>query len=243
MKHAVSFDFWNTLYGTGDESERRKRRIKYFQKYLLKYKKITRKSVEAAFDSSFEVFMEQWRYRQQTPGTVERIRYMAKILEVHLTDAETEQIANYFGNLILTVPPQKIDLVYEVVSDLSQKYPLGIISDTGYINGRYIRRFLDREKLLSMFKSLVFSDEHPYSKPHIKVFQTTCRNLQIDCSRLIHIGDLDQTDIMGAKNAGCTSIKYAGNNHALSSETEADFIIDHYKDLPKLIASIVRKHS
>ena len=241
MKYAVSFDFWNTLYGTGAESERRKRRIKYFQKQLLNHKKIPLRAIESVFDSSFELFIDQWRLKSRTPSTAERIKHMAHILGVKFSDEEVNQLADYFGKLIFTFPPQKIELAYEAVSELSLAYPLGIISDTGYINGEYIRRFLDQEKLLSKFKSLVFSDEHPHSKPHLTVFQETCHNLGVDYSGLIHIGDLDQTDILGAKNAGCISIKYIGNHHDLTSQTQADYIIDHYKDLPQLIESIVTK--
>ena len=50
-----------------------------------------------------------------------------------------------FGRLILEIPPIEINGVRNVIRSLAKEFPLGIISDTGYIAGRHIRNFLEKE--------------------------------------------------------------------------------------------------
>jgi putative hydrolase of the HAD superfamily len=239
MNYAISFDFWNTLYGNGPESKRQKLRAGYFRKIIANYKKHNLKTIETAFSSSMELFLQNWRHKQRTPTPEERIQYMAKILRIDLNENEVNQISEYFGNLIFKIPPQNIRSVNTIIAQLAEKYPLGIISDTGYITGEYIRDFLEKEQLLPHFSSLVFSDEQKYCKPHISVFQITCKTLKVDCSRLIHIGDLEHTDVKGVKDAGGISIKYIGNNINTSGNSRADYTIDSYETLPHLIDNII----
>ena len=239
MQYGISFDFWNTLFGNGPESHRHKLRIQYFHRIITNYKKYRYKTVAAVFDASLEFFVNEWQKKQRTPTPRERIKYMTKILAVDINDDDIDKIAHYFGNLIFQIPPQDIPSVHKVVAQLSNKYPLGIISDTGYISGIYIRRFLEKEKMLSFFQSLLFSDEQINCKPHSSVFLLTCDNLGVDPSELIHIGDLEKTDVEGAKNSGCISIKFTGIHTNPSSDSHADYIIDNYEMLPKLIDTIV----
>lgn len=156
MRYAVSFDFWNTLFANGEEKKRQKLRLTYFRKVLLSHKRIKKETIEAAFDVSLQYFIEIWHDEQRTPTAVERIKYMAKILAVDLNQCEIDQVAEYFGNLIFTIPPETIDSVHKVTSELANIYPLAIISDTGYISGKFIRRFLEQEKLLTNFSSPFF---------------------------------------------------------------------------------------
>ncbi len=215
MNYGISFDFWNTLYGNGPESKRQKLRAGYFRKTIAKYKKYKLKTVKTAFSASTDLFIQNWRYKQRTPTPPERIQYMAKI------------------------PPQNIRSVNTIIAQLAAKYPLGIISDTGYITGEYIRDFLEKEQLLPHFHSLVFSDEQKYCKPHASVFRLTCNSLKVDCSRLIHIGDLEHTDVKGVNDAGGISIKYIGNHINTSGDSRADYTIDSYEALPHLIDKII----
>jgi putative hydrolase of the HAD superfamily len=239
MNYGISFDFWNTLYGNGTESKRQKLRVGYFRKIIANYKKYNFKTVETAFSASMDLFLQNWQNKQRTPTPSERIQYMAKILGVDLNDNEVNQISEYFGNLIFKIPPENIHSVNTIVAQLAEKYPLGIISDTGYITGEYIRGFLEKERLLPYFRSLVFSDEQKYCKPHASVFQLTCNSLKVDCSRLIHIGDLEHTDVKGIKDAGGISIKFTGNNINISGNSQADYTIDSYDALPHLIDKII----
>lgn len=238
MRFAISFDFWNTLYGTGDEPLRHKLRVAFFQKQLSAYVQTDIASLEKTFEWSRQHFLHNWIEKHTTPSTEERIRMMAKRLGVELSADETQTIAAYFGRLIHQVPPQCLDNLKDCIVELSTHYPLAIISDTGYITGKHIRRFLEEEHLLPYFTSFVFSDEHDYCKPHPSVFRRTCQNLQIKCSQLIHIGDLEHTDVKGIRACGGISIKYTGASANDREKSEADHIIKDYTMLPALIGTL-----
>jgi len=235
----ISFDFWNTLFGNGDEPKRRNLRIEYFYKTISNYIRIDRGAIEKVFRASTKFFLYEWQNNFRTPTTSERIQFMSKLLSVKLKKDDIENTSKYFGKLIFSIPPLNSPSNINIVRQLAETYSLGIISDTGYISGKYIKRFLKNEGLVSCFKSLIFSDEQEYSKPHPSVFLKTCEKLNIPFSRLIHIGDLENTDIRGAKDSGCIGIRYTGWNNDPPDNSQADQIISNYKDLLQIIRDIV----
>jgi HAD superfamily hydrolase (TIGR01549 family) len=238
MSFSVSFDFWNTLFANGAEEKRQELRIKFFRTFIPAGNDPGSDAVKAAFVAATEYFLHHWRTNLRTPTASERIIFIAKQLSINLNKQNVREIADYFGSLIFEIPPHPIADVHSTIAHLASKYSLGIISDTGYISGKYIRQFLKNEGMFAYFQSFVFSDEQMHSKPHPAVFQITCNNLGNRCSKLIHIGDLEETDIQGAKNAGCISIKYTGTYPNIAGETRADYQIRNYDGLPQLIDSI-----
>ena len=58
---------------------------------------------------------------------------------------------------------------------------------------------------------------------------------------MIHIGDLEHTDIAGIDNFGGISIKFTGAGDIPGSPSHADFQIDSYSLLPSLIEEILAK--
>lgn len=164
---------------------------------------------------------------------------MGEYLNVPIRDEHVHQIADYFCSLIFREPPEEITEIKQRIPDLAKKFPLGLISDTGYITGNYIRRFLQQEDLLKYFTSFMFSDEQPYSKPHRSVFEKTAANLEVTLNRLIHIGDLERTDIAGARNCRCIAIKYTGGYYqADHNQSRAHFVINDFRDLPGILEKI-----
>ncbi len=234
----ISFDFWNTLYGNGDEPKRHDLRVDYFSKIVSNYIKTDRFSIEKVFKASTEFFIYEWQNNYRTPSAHERIQYMSKLLSVQFEKSDVDKICAYFGHLIFSVPPQNTSINLNIVRQLAVNYPLALISDTGYISGMYIREFLRKEDIISSFKSLVFSDEQEFCKPHTSVFQKTCKKLNIPCSQLIHIGDLEKTDIKGAKDSGSIGIRYTGWNNGPPDDSQADHIINNYNDLLHTIKDI-----
>ena len=233
MPRAISFDFWNTLYADGEEFKRRILRKEYFASIIRSYREIEPQKIEQAFEAGSKFFLDNWINHSTTPTAAARIRFMAEYLSVRLSEDQVHAAVEFFGQMIFEVPPQEIDFVKEMIPELSERYPLGIISDTGYISGKYIRKFLSQENLLKYFSSFIFSDENKYSKPHISVFNKTAKNLGISTQDLIHVGDLERTDVAGAINAGCTSIKFTGANHDIVEGGRAHYIVAKYEDFLK----------
>lgn len=230
-KAAISFDFWNTLYADGSEDQRMIRRKKIFKNYIKNNNTLTDTDIDRAFVLSTQHFMTEWKEKSRTPTASERITLMIQYLNLTIAEEQINQIAEEFSRLIIEIPPKEITDSKNIVRSLSTEIPLGIISDTGYISGRHIRQFLKEERILECFSSLVFSDEQKHSKPHISVFQKTAKQLNVELNQLIHVGDLERTDIEGAISAGCQSIKFTGANNHTTARSRAELVVQTYADL------------
>ena len=57
-------------------------------------------------------------------------------------------------------------------------------------------------------------------------------DLNIGPEEAVHIGDLEHTDIAGAKRIGMKAIKFIGANHLATRESMADVVIDDMAELP-----------
>jgi HAD superfamily hydrolase (TIGR01549 family) len=202
---------------------------------IRRYKDINLNEIDRAFSAGSKLFLDNWINYSRTPTSTERIRFMADYLDVRLSEEHIYEALSFFGQMIFEIPPQEIDFVKEMIPQVSKKYPLGIISDTGYISGYYIRNFLEKENLIKYFSSFIFSDENIYSKPHQSVFNKTAMNLGIPIQDLMHIGDLERTDITGAIDAGCIAVKFIGANHDIVEKSRAHYIISDYHDFLELI--------
>ncbi len=84
---------------------------------------------------------------------------------------------------------------------------------------------------------MTFSDEIGRSKPHQSLFLATAMALGVVVKEMLHIGDLEMTDIRGAKNVGATAVLFAADNDE-SATTAADFVIKTHQELPKLLALV-----
>jgi HAD superfamily hydrolase (TIGR01549 family) len=236
MLEALSFDFWNTLYADGAEDQRRNLRKEYFAALINLYGNFGPADIEQAFTAGSNLFLENWIHHYRTPTAAERLRFMAQSLGISLKESHVQEATDYFGQMIFEIQPREIEHVKELLPQLAKKYPLGIISDTGYITGEYIRKFLNKENLLKHFSSLVFSDENEHSKPHESVFQKTAEKLGVETKKLMHIGDLERTDVAGAENSGCISVKFTGVHNDTSQNGRAQFVISSYRELPDIIS-------
>jgi FMN phosphatase YigB (HAD superfamily) len=105
-----------------------------------------------------------------------------------------------------------IEEVPAMLVELSTRYPLAIISDTGITPGRVLRQILEKDGVLGYFSHLTFSDELGWSKPHPEAFLSTLIALNARPDSAVHIGDLLRTDILGAQSVGMRAVQYIGVN-------------------------------
>ena len=95
------------------------------------------------------------------------------------------------------------DCLIEVMEYLSGKYKLGIVTNgsshmqNSKIDALGIRRF---------FQTIVISAEVGIKKPDSEIFLLACEKLNIPASSALFIGDNFQFDVVGAANAGLSSI-------------------------------------
>jgi putative hydrolase of the HAD superfamily len=115
---------------------------------------------------------------------------------------------------------------------------LGIVCDAGFTGGAILRAFLADQGLLSYFSGWGFSDEVGTYKPAPEIFAAALGMLGSGPGDAAHIGDLRRTDIAGARAFGMATIRYRGLADDPEPGPEADFVIDHHRELPGVVAAI-----
>ena len=238
---AVSFDFWNTLFTErpGGYELYQVRRQRLLEEALRSCGDYTRQQVERACLLESESHNQIWRNEHRTLSAAERVASVLAHLEACLPDQVMAELVNAYEEGILERPPVLIEGVRASLERLASRYRLGIISDVGFSPGRVLKKVLRQNGLLDLFESLVFSDEAGCSKPHAGVFRLTAERLSAEPRQIVHIGDLEFTDIVGAKRAGYHAIRFVGITPMGEDEkTIADHVTADFFEVPRLIETL-----
>ncbi|MFX1252271.1 MAG: HAD family hydrolase [Promethearchaeota archaeon] len=197
----ITFDYWNTLFLDKHLADLR---IRYLDALLNKQNAPrSHEEIREAYLATQDYVRQVWEKESYRYVSLEtRFNYILKILNVKLPREIKQNAINIFKKCIFEDPPSLIEGVYDVLETLSENYSLGIISDTGITPGQFLRKILKRNNILHFFSSTIFSDEMGFNKPHEIMFKTALSELNGTPSEAIHIGDLLQTDVFGAKSAG-----------------------------------------
>lgn len=215
MLKAITIDFWNTLFDSSNGDERNQIRQKIIIEEIAKFNvKIEPEQFSEAMAASWEHFNNIWKNDLRTPAPKESVEFFIQYLSLPLQSDSVDRIVKVFAESILDYPPKLIYGVKEALDILSVKYQLSIVSDTGFSPGSVLRRLLDREGIKGYFKSFSFSDETGVSKPHQKAFLTALEPLGCLPENALHIGDIEFTDIAGAKKIGMKAIRFSGDKTA-----------------------------
>ncbi|MBM7421561.1 MULTISPECIES: HAD family hydrolase [Chryseobacterium] len=87
----------------------------------------------------------------------------------------------------------------------NQGKTINILSNTGFIKGKTMRKFLMNENLDQYIDFHIYSDEIKCSKPNPLVFQEVKNqigNQELQMEQILHIGDNPIADYKGAKDFG-----------------------------------------
>lgn len=87
----------------------------------------------------------------------------------------------------------------------NQGKTINILSNTGFIKGKTMRKFLTGENLDQYIDFHIYSDELKISKPNPLVFQEVknlIQNKDLTMDKVLHIGDNPIADYKGAKDFG-----------------------------------------
>jgi len=234
MLHAVTFDFWGTLYQGASVRDERLHLLKEVLDRHSQPHPWT--ALEAAYRHAWSVLDRLW-LEEQRPATVERwLCEMLAFLEADLPEDvlaglrwPMEEIYLHGG------APQPVPGVAEVLPRLSGRYRLGLISDVGLTPGRVLREILRRDGLLPHFGALTFSDETGATKPLPEQFLRTLSILKVRPEEAVHIGDLPETDLAGARAVGMKAVLFLGVSHRQDGRPLADAVFEEYSELEELL--------
>ena len=225
----ITFDFWNTIYDSSNGTKRNAYRYEVFVNEATKLGvKFDENRFQLGLKSSWEYFNNIWKNEHRTPSPIDTVSYFWKFMELPYNEESIENVALSFGDCILRHPPKQMVGVKEVISNLYENgYHLGIVSDTGFSPGVVLRKLLHNEGLLNYFTAFSFSDETGVSKPHPASFMKVLSALEHEQKESLHIGDIEKTDIEGAKKLGMRAIRYSGDTtNEIYKENTPDTIAD-----------------
>jgi putative hydrolase of the HAD superfamily len=238
MLHAVTFDFWGTLY---QNATGRDERLHLLEETLARHDQPRPWAVlEAAYREAWSVWERVW-LEEHRSITVERwLRNMLAFLEADLPEDVVAGLRRPIEEIYLQHgdAPRPVPGVADVLPRLSQRYRLGLISDVGLTPGRVLRQILRRDGLLSYFQALTFSDETGATKPLPEPFLRTLDVLEAQPEKAAHVGDLPETDLTGARAVGMRAILFLGISDRQDGRPLADGVFEEYGELEELLESL-----
>ncbi|MFW9938272.1 MAG: HAD family hydrolase [Candidatus Thorarchaeota archaeon] len=241
MITAVTFDLWNTLITPISYNKIRFNfLIKYFKSHKLDFD-------FKELKSQFEQFFTLERYNSNVNSnpiiinhifTEDRIINLLDSLKISLQKKEINLLKTNFEKAVFKNPPKLKLNVKETLKKLAFDYKVGLISDIGITPGHFMRKIMKRNKILQYFDTLIFSDEIGYYKPHPILFETALTNLKVKPHNAIHVGDLLETDIQGAKNSNMLSVWINDLSMPRSVEIQPDYEIRQISEVIDIIQNL-----
>lgn len=128
--------------------------------------------------------------------------------------------------------------VKEVLAELKQNYMLVLGSNAGDSSSLDIVEALRRENIDHYFYQVYSSKDLGYEKPHIQFFKAIERELRLEESEMMMIGNNCKKDLQGAKQAGWTSIWFNENESMKEACKYADATVYHMSALLEVIENI-----
>lgn len=238
MIRLITFDFWNTLFVDRGEEIRNEMRKEFAFDRLQKHKPdLTREEINAAFEVAKINFELQWQ-RYTSSNMTDYVRVVCGELGIQIELKDEKGIVEFFETVLLKHQPLLIPKAGDAVRQAKTQLKVGLISDTGYSPGTTLRKILGSNGIESCFDSFSFSNETGYLKPRIETFLRILHDLNIRPEESVHIGDLEHTDIAGAKRLGMKAIKFIGANKLAVRESIADVVIHDMAELPAALESL-----
>lgn len=231
---AITFDFWRTLFRDAEVEERRLLRVAACVEVLG----LPEEDIDEAMRVTWQEFDRCHREEQRTLTPRDAVTMTCARLGVALDDGPAAKLCDVFATAIVHHSPVPIEGALEAVQAAAARVPVGLISDTGVSPGSSLSQLLARHGFLEHFDTLVWSDEVGVSKPQRAMFERAAAGLGVETSELLHIGDLEYTDIVGAHAVGAKAALFAGDNPRHKDATSADYVLETWAGFGDILVEV-----
>lgn len=199
MYRAITLDLWNTIIKSNPQYKKMQIEL------LLKYnEKLNFNDIEIAiFNIKKEIDIDVEKFGLH----YDRKCIYNKLFDKIGINTDIDEFIIKCDKLFLQYYPKLYNSdIPHILSKLSNKYELHLISNTILIYGYTLKEALKILNLYKYFKSFTFSDEIGYSKPHYNIFYAAHKNIPYNKKDIIHVGDNPNCDCLGAKKYGFDSM-------------------------------------
>jgi len=232
---AITFDFWGTLFRDANLEDRHIGRVDA----LVALASVTPEQADAALQVVYQEFARVHIDEQRTLDHHDGARLSLAELGITLSPEEIAELARRFAEAILIHPAYPIDGALEAVRAAAARVPVGVICDSGISPGSALTDLLERNGFAAHFRVLTFSDEVGVSKPRPIMFEQTAKALGVAPSEILHIGDLEPTDIVGIHGVGGTGALIAATNPKYYESTKARFRMKTWAEFAAVLDEII----
>ncbi len=230
---AVTFDFWETLFGFVSKNVLEKVREER-TKRLSNLLGIPQSKVLKIYDE----VIERLHRKRETTGFEFTVREMMhSFLEKAGFDVKKylEECEFIFVDAIFKHFPGPNPGVKECLENLKiNSLKLAVISNT--IHGEVEKKLLRDFNLYHYFDVIALSCELKVRKPRKEIFEWVLGRLGVGRSETIHIGDDPQADIYGAIRTGLWAAHYVEKDKEPSCL--AHIVVKDFKELPQKLEVI-----
>jgi len=206
---AVTFDFWGTLYTEGPAADRRRQlRLEYARDFLVAMEAgVTGRQMEYALEILAHD-VEHLRATRQVGVTAEDIgSRLARIVGVELDRRHAEELGALLSAAGREQPPKLIDGALRLLQTLHGEVKLALICDTGLTLGHDLYAVMEADGAAQLLDHFTFSNQTHTTKPMLRQFHHTLGRLGCSPEEAVHVGDLEDTDVAGAREAGMRAIR------------------------------------
>lgn len=203
----LSFDLWLTLIRSNPEFK--KKRNLLFKDFFEINCSIERVNEVVRY---YDVLCNSINEKTGLNLNTYEIYYLIlNALEVDLNVNETERLGKFYNEteiLFLNYKPELIfpDIKLQFEKITTEGKSINILSNTGFINGKTLRKILSFYELEDFISFQIYSDEVGYSKPNNEIFQLVFdqvnKTRETQKKEILHIGDNSIADYNGAVNFG-----------------------------------------
>lgn len=236
----LSLDCWDTVLSSSTEKEHAPLRQAAVKKWLARRGiQIDENTFEQMWQECNAGFWKTWEVEHRTISTPERIDVFLKRAGVEHSNEDVEEITAHVEAASLSPVPDLTPGFKAIIHSLPRSIKFALISDTGWSSGVTIRKLLDAHGLLDRFACLVFSDEMGCAKPKTEMFKKVIHTLQVPAEEILHIGDIERTDVEGALAAGMKTALYTGEvDRRNGTDSRADFVLNHWSGLEDILEEL-----
>jgi len=233
---AITFDFWGTLFRDTRSTDRHAARARALQRATGATEAQADRALNNAGREFFRVHVEE--QRNLTPP--DAVRLVLADLGRPLDDDAAAALARAFATAIVDHPPDPVEGALEAVRAAAGVRPVALVCDSGISPGASLRVILERHGFSEHLRHLTFSDEVGVSKPQRPMFEKTAAALGVAPERMLHIGDLEPTDIDGIHGVEGTGALFAGVNDRFVDLTAARYTYTAWADFLGALPRVLR---
>ncbi len=194
-------------------------------------------------DLYFHIMKEQFAASRETYPEFDVVAVWREVLSRHATEytrsLEPEKLLQmplFLAELQRGISRKRLvafPQTQEMLAQVKTRHRLAVVSDA---QSAYGLPELRAAGLADYFESVIISGDYGYRKPDPRLFHAALSELQVRPEEAIFVGNDRFRDVFGARQVGMKTILFCPQgNPGGSPETEPEYILYQYGDLPRAI--------